>query len=196
MARLPVGMLGGAGGAAALAALAALMAGGEAIPQTRNSNRDASLAAWGHVSGVLRHPRCLNCHQPVAPMQGDTPRPHSPRVVRGRDNRGAPGMRCSSCHSELGNNEASRVPGASEWKMPPRSMTWAGLSTGELCRTVKDPRKNGGRSPRAILKHMEEDSLVHWSWEPGSTRRSAPMLYEVFLEMVEEWINTGMHCPN
>jgi hypothetical protein len=168
----------------------------EAIPQTKSSDREASIAAWALIASVLQHPRCLNCHQPNAPLHGDTPRAHSPRVVRGRDNQGAPGMRCGSCHSERGNNEASRVPGATDWKMPPRSMTWAGLSIGQLCRTLKDRRKNGGRSPRAIIKHMQDDSLVHWSWSPGGTRKSVPVPHYVFVEFVEDWVRTGVHCPD
>jgi hypothetical protein len=174
--------------------LAILIWSREAIPQ-RISDRDASLLAWQRVASVLQHPRCLNCHQPNEPMQGDRPRPHKPKVVRGRDNQGAPGMRCASCHSPFGNNEASRAPGATRWKMPPRSMTWGGLSVGDICRAVRNPAKNGGRSPRALVKHFEEDSLVHWSWSPGSDREAAPFLFEVFLEFVQEWVQTGMHCP-
>ena len=90
----------------------AVLTSDEANPQA-GSDREASLAAWDRVASVLQHPRCLNCHQPNEPLQGDARRPHSPRVVRGRDNQGIAGMRCGSCHSERGNNEASRVPGAS-----------------------------------------------------------------------------------
>ena len=183
------------GFALAVTALAVLVPSGEAIPQT-GSDRDASLAAWDLVATVLQHPRCLNCHQPNEPLQGDGRRPHSPRVVRGRDNQGMPGMRCGSCHSKHGNNEASRVPGATDWKMPPRSMTWGGLSWGEVCRRIKDPTRNGGRGPRALVKHFQEDSLVHWSWDPGGARESVSMPHHVFVEFVEEWLKNGAHCPN
>ena len=76
------------------------------------SDREASLAAWERIVTVLQHPRCSNCHQPIEPLQGENGHRHTPRVVRGRDGQGIPGMRCGSCHSEQGNNEASRVPGA------------------------------------------------------------------------------------
>jgi len=37
-------------------------------------------------------------------------------------------------------------PGAPDWKLPPpsRKMVFIGLSSGDLCRLVKDPAKNGG----------------------------------------------------
>lgn len=105
-------------------------------------------------------------------------------------------MRCGSCHSEQGNNEASRVPGASDWKMPPRERAWAAMSIGEMCRTLKDPKKNGRRSLRGIIKHFEDDPLTHWGWDPGGTRESVPMPHDVFLEFAEEWVRTGAHCPD
>jgi hypothetical protein len=80
--------------------------------------------------------------------------------------------------------------------MPPSSMTWGGQSIGQLCRALKDPRKNGGRTARGIVKHMQKDSLVHWSWDPGGTRESISMPHHVFVEFVEEWLQTGAHCPN
>jgi hypothetical protein len=180
---------------ACLGGLAVLVASDAAVPQPAASARETSLRAWDRVAAVLQHPRCLNCHQPSEPLQGDAQRRHAPRVVRGRDNLGAPGMRCSNCHGEHANNEASRVPGAAHWKMAPRSMSWAGLSSGALCRTIKDPAKNGGRAPRDLVKHVAEDSLVHWSWDPGARREAVPMPHHVFMEFVEEWVAAGAHCP-
>lgn len=186
-----------AGAGAALAiALSALLTGDLMIPQPKVFDPEASLAAWDRVVTVLQHPRCLNCHQPNEPLQGDNQRPHSPRVVRGRDNMGAPGMRCGSCHSEHSNNEASLVPGASDWKMPPRSRAWGGMTPGQICRALKDPSKNGRRTSKGIVKHMQDDSLVHWSWDPGGARESISMPHHVFVEFVEEWLQNGAYCPD
>jgi mono/diheme cytochrome c family protein len=182
-------------GLAVLTWLAVLISSWEALPQT-SSGRQASLEAWERIATVLQHPRCSNCHQPDEPLQGDSRRRHSPRVVRGRDNLGIPGMRCGGCHGEQGNNEASGVPGAADWKMPPRSMSWARLRIAQLCRTIKDPAKNGGRSLKAIVKHMQEDSLIHWSWDPGGARESIAMPHHTFVEFVEEWVQSGAHCPD
>src|SRR5712691_12003195 len=64
-----------------------------------------SLAAWNRIASVLRHARCLNCHQLNAPLQGDMRRVHIPPVVRGADDLGIGTMRCRNCHNEIGNNE-------------------------------------------------------------------------------------------
>ena len=61
---------------------------------------------------------------------------------------------------------------------------------------AQGPDEERRRSPRAIVKHMQEDSLVHWSWEPGGTRESISMPHHVFVEFVEEWLQTGAHCPD
>ena len=194
MRSLVVGAGTGTGLALLISVVVAVNWSGEAVTQ-ESADAEASLVAWDRIVTVLQHPRCSNCHQPNEPLRGDSGRRHSPRIVRGRDNLGVPGMRCGSCHSEQGNNEASLVPGAADWKMPPLSMTWAGLSTGQLCRALKDPTKNGRRSLKALIKHMQEDSLVHWSWDPGGTRESVPMPHYVFVEFVEEWVRSGAHCP-
>jgi hypothetical protein len=89
-----------------------LWASGAAWSQTRGSDQAESVAAWDKIVTVLRHPRCLNCHQLNSPLQGDAPRPHIPRVVRGPDNHGVSAMRCNNCHNEMGNNPTSGTPGA------------------------------------------------------------------------------------
>ena len=84
-----------------------------------------------HFRGFLAGMISLNTPNTKIPMTDEqlanAQKSHLPRVVRGRDNLGVPGMRCGSCHSPHGNNEASRVPGAADWKMPPLSMSWARL---------------------------------------------------------------------
>src|SRR3954468_24559223 len=53
--------------------------GGDAFAQSAAVGEQDSLAAWGKISVVLTHPRCLNCHQLNTPLQGDTRRIHFPR---------------------------------------------------------------------------------------------------------------------
>src|ERR1700680_3307897 len=57
--------------------------------------RARSIALFEEAGKVLQSPRCVNCH-PVGerPRQTDRRRLHIPRVVRGADGFGAPGMRC------------------------------------------------------------------------------------------------------
>src|SRR5215510_6394899 len=47
---------------------------------------------WRVIESVLTHPRCINCHTATDyPRQGDDRHIHQFRVVRGPDDRGAPG---------------------------------------------------------------------------------------------------------
>lgn len=153
------------------------------------------LQAWEQIATVLQHPRCLNCHQVDAPLQGDG-RPHSPRVERGPDNLGAAAMRCSNCHNESGNNPSSGVPGAPHWSLAPESMSWAGLSSGEPCHALKDPELNGSRSAKDLEKHMGEDKLVLWGWEPGGNREPVPIAHDEFMQLFKTWTAAGMPCPD
>jgi hypothetical protein len=73
-------------------------------------------------------------------------------------------------------------------------MGWEGLSDGELCRAVKDPKRNGGRSIASIEKHMTSDALVQWAWNPGG--RSVPPLSQAdFHQTVRQWAASGAACP-
>ena len=104
-------------------------------------------------------------------------------------------MRCQTCHNKSGNNVTSRTPGAPGWHLAPTSMLWQGLSSGDLCRAVKDLAKNGGRSPEALVEHMDKDQLVLWGWNPGPGRQSVPVPHKEFIDTVKVWISDGMKCP-
>jgi hypothetical protein len=161
----------------------------------QSANRAESLAAWSQIQAVLQHPRCLNCHQAESPLQGDARRPHIPLVVRGPENNGVSAMKCGACHNEMGNNETSRTPGAPHWQLAPLSMLWQGLSGGALCRSVKDPQKNGKRSLDAIVTHMGTDKLVLWGWNPGAGREAVPLAHDEFMKQVRVWVAGGAACP-
>lgn len=154
-----------------------------------------SLAAWSDISTVLEHPRCLNCHQVESPRQGDTRRLHVPLVVRGEDNLGVTGMRCTTCHSQTGNNPTSGVPGAPHWSLAPLEMNWQGLSSGDVCRQVRDPKLNGSRDAEKLITHFAEDELVGWGWNPGPGRQAVPMPRAELVEHVKTWLAGGMECP-
>ena len=153
------------------------------------------LAAWRKISEVLTHPRCLNCHQLTTPLQGNSRRIHVPAVVRGADNMGAGTMRCHNCHNDSGNNQLSGVPGALHWQLAPVSMLWQGLSTGDLCRMLRDPARNGHRTPAALVVHMETEHLVLWGWSPGGRREPVPIPHKDFVEQMKIWVSSGTVCP-
>jgi hypothetical protein len=145
---------------------------------------------------VLQNPRCLNCHQLNSPLQGDSRRVHIPRVVRGTDNQGVGAMRCRNCHNNMGNNPTSGTPGGLHWQLAPVSMLWQGLSSRDLCRAVKDPKHNGNRDGSALIKHMEDEPLVLYGWDPGKGREPVPIPHEKVVEDMKIWVAGGMACPN
>jgi hypothetical protein len=73
-------------------------------------------------------------------------------------------------------------------------MAWQGLSTGDLCRRLKDPGKNGNKTLPELFRHMDEDPLVRWAWNPGPGRSIPPLSHEEFMAKVKEWIDTGAVC--
>jgi len=155
-----------------------------------------SLAAWTEIATVLQNPRCLNCHQLDSPLQDDSRRVHVPRVTRGPDNQGVGAMRCQNCHNNMGNNPTSGTPGGLHWQLAPVSMLWQGLSSGDLCRAVKDPKHNGNRDGAALIKHMEDEPLVLYGWNPGKGREPVPIPHEKVVEDMKTWVAGGMACPN
>lgn len=152
-----------------------------------------SVAAFQTVVKVLNHPRCMNCHTTAAwPTQGDDRHRHMFNVTRGSDNRGAPGMKCVTCHKDTNGAE---IPGAKDWHMAPLAQGWTDLTPGALCRALIDPKKNGNRTGEKIIEHLHADRLVLWAWTPGAKRTSPPVSHKDFLAAAQTWIKTGAHCP-
>ena len=158
-------------------------------------DQQRSLALFQEVGKVITHARCMNCH-PAGdrPFQGDDRHPHMPLVVRGVDNFGATGMRCTTCHGPA-NFDPGGVPGNPVWHLAPIEMAWVGKSLGQICEQIKDPNRNGGKSMGELLHHMAEDSLVGWGWNPGVGREPAPGTQKEFGALFKAWIDTGAVCP-
>jgi hypothetical protein len=176
----------------------AISASQSSKPSDESERERQSIRAFAAVATVLMSPRCLNCHIPgEAPLNGDEGQPHRElKIKRGPDGRGTPAMRCSNCHQSENSTMLHAPPGAPNWQLPPPSkpMAWQGLSTGELCRALKDPSKNGGMTLAQLYRHLEEHPLVLWAWHPGPGRTLPPLTHEEFMERVKEWINTGAVC--
>jgi hypothetical protein len=176
----------------------ALWVAGVGISQPTNGPRSPNLAAleaFDQVASVLESPRCMNCHpRDNRPRQGDDRHVHLMNVQRGPANKGLPAMACSTCH-QAHNSDGAGVPGAPHWQLAPKSMGWAGLTRGELCRTLLDRSKNGGRTPTALVKHMTGDALVRWAWIPGAGRTPPPLSMDELKGALEVWVNAGTPCP-
>src|SRR5262245_2816502 len=67
-----------------------------------SSCRTASLQTHSSVfeklASVLRHPRCLNCHQVEVPLQGDRGWQHIPKVTRSAPALADGSPACARCH--------------------------------------------------------------------------------------------------
>jgi len=158
-------------------------------------------AAFETIRAVLQHPRCQNCHIPGdAPLQFDEGRPHAQNVRRGPSGKGAVGFGCGTCHFSA-NSPASyglhMPPGAPNWHLPPpeRKMVFIGLSSGDLCRTIKNPKTNGGKDLEALLEHVSHDKLVLWGWDPGLGRNPVPIPHAEFVAKFQQWVEAGAPCP-
>jgi hypothetical protein len=160
----------------------------------RGGEPAADAATFDPVASVVMHPRCMNCHQADSPRQADAGRRHQPLVVRGQDGHGAPEQRCQSCH-QARNTGRGIVPGAAGWHLAPASMKWEGLSKAQICRSLKDPARNGKRTGEAVVEHMKSDPLVLWAWAPGAGRAPPPLTHDQFAQALEAWIRAGLPCP-
>jgi hypothetical protein len=164
------------------------------------ASKEEGIAAFETVRAVLQHPRCQNCHIPGdAPLQFDQGSPHAMNVRRGPEGSGSPGLACATCHGQANPPAAwgeHMPPGAPNWKLPPpeRKMVFIGLSSGDLCRLMKDPAKNGGRNFAALEKHVSEDALVGWGWHPGVGREAVPISREEFVAKFKTWTAAGGPC--
>ena len=150
---------------------------------------------------VLTHQRCMNCHPADdRPRQGDESRVHNFNIQRGADGHGMPNVQCSTCHQSE-NNDFSGVPGAPHWHLAPQSMAWQGLSRVEIAQAMLDKSKNGGRSIEEIEKHLTEDALVLWAFDPGINnegvpREKPPVSKEVYIQAVKQWVAEGAVIPS
>lgn len=152
------------------------------------------------MMSVLTHKRCINCH-PAGdrPRQGEDSHIHFFEVARGEDGHGLPAMQCNTCHQEE-NNDFSGVPGAPHWHLAPRSMAWEGLDKFQIAESMLDRQKNGGRSPEEIRKHLTEDPLVLWAFDPGKNllgddRERPPITEQAYIEAVNAWFEGGAIIP-
>jgi hypothetical protein len=176
-----------------------ILAGAEK-PKGADSSHASALAAFDTIQTVLQHPRCQNCHIPGdAPLQFDAGIAHVQNVQRGPAGKGAPGLPCSTCHGTTNppaSYGANMPPGAPNWHLPPpeRKMVFIGLSKADLCATIKDRKRNGGKDLAALLEHVSHDKLVLWGWNPGVGRAPVSVPHDVFVASFKTWIAGGAPC--
>lgn len=157
----------------------------------------ASQKAFADAAQVFFHPRCLNCHPAGdAPLIKEDSQPHPFGVKRGTDGKGLAPLSCTLCHRDA--NQPGGPPGVPGWHMPPEHMpmVFQGRAPGELCRQLKDPRHNGGRTGEQVIEHIDKDPLVLWGWDPGQGRTVPKMNHEEYAAKMHEWVKKGCACPD
>jgi len=180
----------------AAVAMLLIIVGAAAPNGTAAKADDGSL--FSALTPVLRHPRCLNCHSTGDfPRQGDDGHPHAMNVRRGANGLGVTAEKCTTCHQDNNLAGLHMPPGAPGWRLPPAAtpMIWQGRSDAEICKQIKDPKQNGGKSIAKIVEHMTEDKLVAWAWSPGDGRNPVPMSHDEFSAKVKTWAAAGTPCP-
>jgi cytochrome c5 len=159
---------------------------------------EASRAAFLQVNRVLTSPRCQNCHPAGdAPLQGDDSHVHSQNVKRGKDGHGVYGMRCDTCHQAKNLAGEHMPPGNPKWSLPSaeQKLVFIGRSPAELCKQLKDPKQNGGRTLAALVDHIANDDLVGWGWNPGDGRTLPPLTRPETAAQMKVWAEGGAACP-
>jgi mono/diheme cytochrome c family protein len=178
--------------ALAPAAMAASVAA--ANPPDSAKAEAAFLRAWS----VFVSPRCMNCHPSGdAPLQGDDSHVHIQDVKRGPTGQGLYGMKCHTCHQDSNLPGENMPPGNPKWSLPPvhMKMVIQGETPGQVCRQLKNPALNGGRTMAQILEHVSKDELVGWGWDPGDGRTLPPLSRQDFVAAMREWADNGASCP-
>jgi hypothetical protein len=189
-----IGLRGGHAAAQTAANTVALKAASDFDSiQDRNAR---AIALFQEAGKVIFSPRCMNCHPAgERPTQTDRMRPHQPLVVRGDGGLGPPGgLACATCHHEA-NYDPAGVPGNPKWALAPAEMAWQGKTLGQICVQIKDKDRNGGKDTAALIKHMADDELVGWGWDPGAGRTPAPGTQKQFGELIKAWADAGATCP-
>jgi len=74
-------------------------------------------------------------------------------------------------------------------------MVFVGRTPVQLCRQLKDPKQNGGRSLQHLFEHVSSDDLVGWGWDPGDGRSLPPLNRADTSAQMKAWIDGGAACP-
>ena len=160
-------------------------------PTDPNRDDAGSREAFLDVYPVFMHARCMNCHPSGdVPLQGEDSHLHAQNVKRGADGKGLFALKCTNCHQESNLAGAHLPPGSPVWHLPSAGtrMVFEGKTPAQLARQLRDPKLNGGKSLDDLIRHITEDKLVLWAWDPGDGRTKPPLSHEEFARKFSEWI--------
>ena len=178
------------------------------IPPLGGGRRDEGLRAWKRIEAVVMHPRCVNCHvgpdnTPMWTLVGEAgTRPHGMNINAGASRSGAQELPCGTCHttSTTPNTAAHAPPHAGiPWQLAPVDFVWFGKTGGEICRQMRDPKRNGSRDAAGLVAHLQHDAALNgfipWAWSPGGGRSTPPGTFEDHVRDITIWGSAGQPCP-
>jgi hypothetical protein len=178
------------------------------MPPPGGAGKDEGLKAWKRIEAVVTHPRCANCHvgpdnTPMWTVVGETgSRPHGMNVNAGVSRIGAQELPCGTCHmtSAAPNTVPHAPPHAGiPWQLAPVEFVWFGKTGDEICRQMRDAKRNGGRDAAGLLAHLRDDAAQHGfiplAWNPGGGRSVPPGSFEDHVKDVATWGAAGQPCP-
>ena len=157
-----------------------------------------SKQAFLQVYSVLMSPRCMNCHPAGdVPLIGEDSQLHKKGAKRGKDGKGMYAGVCSNCHGDTNEPGLQTAPGNPNWHLPPANMKmiFQGKTARELAAQLLDTAMNGNKTTEDLVKHIAEDGLVLWGWNPGEGRKLPPLTHEAFVQAFKTWINNGAYLP-
>jgi cytochrome c5 len=159
----------------------------------------ASKKAFGEVYKVLMSPRCMNCHPSGdVPLQGDDSHLHTQNIKRGKEGKGLYALKCTNCHQPENTSGLNMPPGNKIWHLPPANMkmVFQGKTPRQLAAQLLNPKTNGNKTKAQLIKHVAEDGLVLWGWNPGDGRTLPPLSHAEFTKQFKLWIDNGAFLPN
>jgi hypothetical protein len=158
-----------------------------------------SKAAFLEVYKVLMSPRCMNCH-PAGdiPLQGDDSHLHLQGVKRGPDGTGLYALKCANCHQTHNLPGLHMPPGNPKWRLPPADMKmiFQSRTPRELALQLLNKKMNGGRSIKALVDHITNDTLVLSGWTPAEGLSKPPLTHQAFVQAFNEWVQHGAIIPD
>jgi hypothetical protein len=167
----------------------------EAGPYVLVDDAAARVAFADHIFPVMRHPRCVNCHNGGdSPTQGDDRHTHVPTVNRQTT--------CTQCHGNMNGTTPGSPPGAFGWRLPPVEFSFTDKTADRLCRQLKDPAQTGGKNLEQLREHFQKDPIIEWAWSPGPGRAAPPDSWEgivfsnEFIGSFPFWMRAGAACPD
>ena len=172
---------------------------GYGLPILTKLDSLASQQAFLKVYAVLMSPRCMNCHpKGDVPLQGDDSHLHLQGVKRGPDGMGLYALKCANCHQTTNLPGLHMPPGNPKWHLPPANMkmVFEGRTPSQLALQLVDKKKNGGKTIKALIGHITNDSLVLGGWLPAEGLLKPPLSHKDFVSAFNEWVNHGAVSPN